>query len=40
MIEKIKRLRLRDRPQPDESFMGYFVRLTELNDYDTFRQVG
>lgn len=35
MIEKIKRLRLRDRPQPDESFTGFFIRLTELNDYDT-----
>jgi hypothetical protein len=30
-----KRLLLRSKPKPDESFIGYILRLTELNDYDS-----
>lgn len=30
-----KRLQLRARPQPYESFLGFILRLTELNDCDT-----
>jgi hypothetical protein len=29
-----KRLLLRSKPKPDESFMGFILRLTELNEYD------
>lgn len=34
IINESKRLLLRSKPKPDESFMGYILRLTELNDYD------
>jgi hypothetical protein len=30
-----KRLLLRSKPLPDESFMGFILRLSELNEYDT-----
>lgn len=30
-----KRLLLRSKPKPDESFMGFILRLTELNEYDS-----
>lgn len=39
-----KKLLIRSRPKPDESFTGYIIRLTELNEYDSpswiFRRVG
>lgn len=34
MVETVKKLRLRESPRTDESFMGFLVRLTELNDYE------
>jgi hypothetical protein len=35
MLGKTKRLLLRAKPQCDESFLGFIVRLTERNDCDT-----
>jgi len=34
-LKKSKRLLLRSKPKSDESFIGYILRLTELNDYDS-----
>jgi hypothetical protein len=35
MQEELKRLPFTEEPQPDENFVGYLLRLTQLNDYDT-----
>jgi hypothetical protein len=39
MEEEIKRLLFTEEPRTDESFVGYLLRLKDLNDYDTLSWV-